>query len=179
MEPRVAPAAALLALPVLLACCLEAGAEEAGRVSVSLALSPVSPERVAPPVTAKLRAARAPGSGAAEDSRVWEVAAPATLQLDLAPEVSWSLSVEAAGYWAPAVVIPAGARPPVGLLLLPTETLVGQLVGKPGEKKPAALAVRFQSAPGQPKPGVPVAQILCPVQGDRWRCEVPAGTLDL
>jgi len=161
-------------LLLLLALPLPSGADQVGRVSLSLAVS-----AEAPPARVKLHAARVPGTGSPTDAREWEVEAPGSLQLDLAPEASWRLSVEAAGYWAPDLVLPPGERPAARLVLLPTGTITGQVAVQPGEAKPSSLAVRFQSAPGQPKPGVPSTQVLCPIQEGRWRCEVPAGSLDL
>lgn len=62
---------------------------------------------------------------------------------------------------------------------LPTGRVGGRLkLADPREARPQGVDLRFQSAPGG-RSKVPVTTIACPVEGDRWQCEVPAGELDL
>lgn len=60
---------------------------------------------------------------------------------------------------------------------VPSATLEGRLVSKEPVQVQAVQA-RYQSVSGT-KPKIEAAQVDCPVEKSRWRCEVPAGTLDL
>lgn len=69
------------------------------------------------------------------------------------------------------------------LPVLSDEIPAGRVGGRlkltdPRETRPQSVDLRFQSAPGG-RSKVPVTTVTCPVEGDRWQCEVPAGELDL
>src|SRR3954447_22947455 len=84
---------------LLLACAGQVDAGEGTQISVSLNL-PSSRGQGEIPVRAKLRATRLAGGVSSPDTREWQVEVPGMLSLDLPPDVSWRLSVEAAGHWA-------------------------------------------------------------------------------
>ncbi len=165
-ETRAAFAAALLA-----------GAVAAQPTQVTISVGAAAPG-TGVAVVATLAAAPLASPGA-EGAREWEVHAPATTEVELAPETGWRLSVRAPGYWAPDLVLPPGRHSPVSVRLLPAGTIGGRVVAGPHVAPPATLQVRFQSPPKPGAPAVPITTTTCPVREQRWRCEVPAGALDL
>ncbi len=107
---------------------------------------------------------RLPGSATFEvpDGRTWEAAATAT------------------GYWSRPRV--AGPGEPGALAarieLWPSGAVEGELRAAPGLALPATLTARFQPAPGA-SVEPPNAAVPCRVAAKRFRCELPAGDLDL
>lgn len=133
------------------------------------------------PLEGILRAGPSPAGAPSAEAREWRVEVPGSLEVELASEVPWRLSLEVAGYWAREAIVPAGNRDGVVLRLLPTGTVGGRVAaGSPGEELPAAIELRFESAvaPGGAAE-VPLSTVICPVVGERWECQVPARILDL
>ena len=118
------------------------------------------------------------GSSAGVPTKV-TVAAPGSHRVDLGAGSVWQLRARAPGYFSPETLVAVDAqRPPaVRLLLYPTGALEARVRPPRDGPPPAQLQVRFAPAPGAGE--LPQATIACPVERGRWRCEVPAGLLDL
>ena len=88
--------------------------------------------------------------------------------------------LEAEGYWAPPVVVTAGSPEALTIRLYPTATVTGQVSVERGETIPGEIYIRFQQAMNaRSEEPVPLGTQPCPIQDGRFRCAVPAGTLDL
>ncbi len=135
--------------------------------------APVSVSGVARPRTVQ---ARTPPAA----DRQFELSAPGREALDLEPG-TWLFELSREGFWSDsrAVQIEKGGNP-VELDLWPTGTIKAIVQSPQGEKPPARLTVHFAPVPskGHREMG-PTGMIHCPVLGTSWRCEVPAGRLDL
>jgi Carboxypeptidase regulatory-like domain len=117
-----------------------------------------------------------------------QLEAPAQTAVDLPPGRPWQLRAEAPGYWAPpALVLVRGEPATASVTLFPTGTLSGELTLPDQHQVPAHLSVRFSAAPlaqgteaRSGRPALPPAgSQACALAGLKWRCEVPAGLLDL
>jgi hypothetical protein len=113
----------------------------------------------------------------AEDFRAVELPAPGIAKLDLGPGL-WRLRAEATGFWsAPHDLWLAESEEAATLALWPTGAVAGTVTTPRGTPPPDEVGIRFQATP--PADGPPDGSLGCPVFEGRFRCEVPAGTLDL
>ena len=100
--------------------------------------------------------------------------------LDLEPG-EWTITAVAAGYWPTAVSVELASRSEhesVTLDLWPTGWLEGGLQGPSAEELPKTLDLTFRPSPAESLE-LPGASVTCPVEADRWSCELPAGRLDV
>lgn len=154
-------------------------AEPGGRVRLTFEWAPETTGATRRPSRAVLRAESSTMSErAVEASLEKEVEIPGSMEIDLAPERVWRLSVVAPGAWAPVVELPIGDRPPVRFSLIPAAKVGGRVQVPAQERAPASLEARFRSSP-KARPEVPAVVAICPVREGHWECEVPATTLDL
>ncbi|HET7177140.1 MAG TPA: carboxypeptidase-like regulatory domain-containing protein, partial [Solirubrobacterales bacterium] len=121
-------------------------------------------------------------SGAGEDRepRAQTIQVPGSASFEVPDGRTWEASAIAAGYWSrPAVIGPEDSRPLAAQIeLWPAGEVEGALHAAPGRALPSTLTARFQPAPGAAvKP--PNAAASCRVAEGRFRCELPAGDLDL
>lgn len=95
---------------------------------------------------------------------------------------AWRLSSRVPGYWAPDRHIAfSGKDQTVSVELLPTGLLQGSSSTLAKGTVSRAIDVRFESSP-RPDGSVgdvPRTEIVCPLAGNDFRCEVPVGKLDL
>lgn len=102
---------------------------------------------------------------------------PGTATFEVEGGAGWTASVAAPGFWSrPGVVVPTG--PETHLELWPAGRVEGELAAAPGMIVPESLTARFEAVPGASTP-LPRASVVCPVLQRRFRCDVPAGLLDL
>ena len=98
---------------------------------------------------------------------------------------AWEVDAEIPGYWAQGGILrpPAANEAAVGhLVLWPTGRLSGSLKMLDREAAfPKDLSVSFESPPATSRQqAIPKSLLSCPVdERGRWKCEVPAGALDL
>lgn len=165
-------------------CCavvsVAASAGFAAPVSVSVALEGLAPSE---PPRARIvaRSARDP-LGGRRPSRVEPIVIPAKVELDLAADWAWTLSLEGDGWWAPEqVVVPrVGDAQSIVLRAVPTGMLEGRLRVPAGERVPTKVTVRFEEAGRGRIGGLDRASVECPVADGAWRCAIPAAMpLDL
>ena len=139
------------------------------------------------PVAARLEAQvtlQASGTGAPGEAHAKIIRVPGTAVFEVPDGGSWEASAHAAGYWSRPGVAAAGEAGTLAaaLELWPAGRVEGEIHPAPGVALPVALTARFQPAPRR-VPGaaanLPNASALCPVTGKRFRCELPAGDLDL
>jgi hypothetical protein len=95
----------------------------------------------------------------------------------LAPGL-WELSPTAPGFWSqPSTVRVAGTPTATTLTLFPAVTLRGAI--DTAAKTPRTLTIHFQPTPSDSPSPLPASWVECPVSSKRWKCDVPAGVLDL
>lgn len=110
---------------------------------------------------------------------------PGRVRLTVPTSTAWKIEPEADHLWSPAgTVYVAAEGAGTTFTFWPTGELIGTIVAPVGESPPEELSVRFESSPpGRGAPpavaAVPVATESCSVAERRFRCRVPAGTLDL
>jgi hypothetical protein len=96
------------------------------------------------------------------------------------PAGSWLVQLDVPGYWHPPKVVNLAEREEtIEFRFWPTAIVTGTIAVPNGEKLPKEIAVRFQSSPAQTGDRLPVTEIRCPLADGRFRCEVPAGPVDL
>lgn len=99
----------------------------------------------------------------------------AAVAVDAPAADQWNVAVQAERCWAPEVrVSSARAEQPVALALWRSAAVAGRLRFPDRTKSPRALPVRIESASD-----LPATHVQCSVDGDRFRCTVPAAVLDL
>ena len=180
---RSALAAALLLAAGGSAAGPSAASDATVPVAVAVELAPGSPQAPSPSarsVQVELELTpSATGDTSQQAPTRATLAAPGSRRFDLAPGGVWRLRARAPGYFSPETLIAVGAQgpPTVRLLLYPTGALEARVLPPRDGPAPAQLQVRFAPAPGAGE--LPQATIACPVDRNRWRCEVPAGLLDL
>lgn len=111
-----------------------------------------------------------------------KIVAPWQGEVALDQRAIWRVEIHAAGHWASSILVSPAQQAQARLTLWPTGRLVGTLLVPPGEAMPAELSARFGRAPaaGQAKDDkAPEGSVDCSIEERRWRCEVPAGALDL
>lgn len=95
---------------------------------------------------------------------------------------AWRLEVEADSYWAPSRVLIVAAKGDPGtrvsVRLVSTGFLEGVVRAPASEQVPREISARFEPAPGS-SISFPRSTTSCPVVDARFRCELPAGKLDL
>jgi hypothetical protein len=112
-----------------------------------------------------------------------EVEIPWSGTLEAPPGAPVQIAVTAAGYWAPALET-SEDREDYVVILLPAGTVTGSLAVPEGEL-PERLPASVRAEPESDLEAEEIrldavnADIGCPLDGDRWRCTVPAGTVDL
>ena len=102
-------------------------------------------------------------------------------RLNLEPG-TWSLKATTDGHWSPQTTVSmADSEVQVLLRLWPTGLLAGHVQGPVGEMLPDNLHMLFRSVPGvtPSSTAIPLGRVECPIVDTTWRCEVPAGLLDL
>lgn len=110
-----------------------------------------------------------------------EFTAPGYGKLDLEAGI-WRIRAEAAGYWCEEQVVSLkeGQENAIDLLLFPTGLLRARIEMPRGMRLPVRLDVKFEPAPGAKQQSeLREGVVLCPVRGNPWECQVPAGALDL
>lgn len=130
-------------------------------------------------VVAAVAEARGVGDSSA---RVESLAAvPGKAVLNLLPGISWTISVQVKGLWAPDVrVVPVGRGEPVILRLRRTGTVRGSLLPPRGEISTGPVAIRFESSTdAHGVDPIPRSSRECAVHEGEFRCELPQGRLDL
>jgi hypothetical protein len=112
-------------------------------------------------------------------SAVRVVMETASTTLDLEPG-EWTVTAEVPGYWSTSEVLTVEDQgdQEAALYLWLSGTLEGRVRGPADSELPAALDLVWSPSPGEDK-GLPSASTVCPVTDGRWRCELPAGRLDL
>lgn len=109
-----------------------------------------------------------------------ELQVPGRVRLRLGGARAWTLKLEAPGYWTPdALVAPSADPGPVELRPMPTAVVHGTLAVPSEETLPAVLAASFELRGRAETAAGPRGEVPCPVDEGSWRCEVPAGRLDL
>jgi hypothetical protein len=116
-----------------------------------------------------------PLSGGPPTSFVLPLPAGGVIEL---PAGGWELQSSAADYWSlPLAVDTTGDKPAkLAMQLWRTATLHGEVTGA---QKLGELRLYVQSSPDASGPAVPATSITCPVDGRKWSCRVPGGTLDV
>ncbi len=100
-------------------------------------------------------------------------------QLDLDGAGTWQLALVAEGFWGqPEVLIPGPARRRLNLLLFPVAAVTGRLELPQGEIRTTPLVARFQPIGGKSQ-APPRGEVPCQLADERFRCLLPAGSLDL
>ena len=103
--------------------------------------------------------------------------------VDIPANTVWQVVTESPGLWsAPRMIAPTSVdiEQLVSLRLFPAAAATGRLQPNPGQPAPAVLDLRLEASPRPlegPRPAS--TSVQCPVQDGRFRCKVPAGTLDL
>ena len=135
---------------------------------------------VASPVSAEVRLDLVTGNTSeGKDAIRLEIQAPAKHHLELPVRSAWRITADAAGWWTPSRILyveESGSS--VTLPLVPAGTVAGRLKVEDGEELPADIDLRLTPGPGE-QARFETATVSCALQGDRWECAVPAGTLDL
>jgi hypothetical protein len=124
--------------------------------------------------TIELEAAQ-PQRGEPASRRV-RIALPGEATLELPEGSQWRVTVQAPGYWSRPGYLAVGGLQAPALQLFPAGTIEGRLKLPPG-RSPARIFVLFRSAPGAAERFAPTTEV-CALDGARFRCAVPAGTLD-
>jgi hypothetical protein len=130
--------------------------------------------------TAAVVAERSSESARAESARaVRVVTETSSATLDLEPG-EWTVTADVPGYWSTSeeLTIEVQGDQQIALHLWPSGTLEGRVRGPADTELPAALDLVWSLSPGEEK-GLPSASTVCPVTDGRWKCELPAGRLDL
>lgn len=141
-------------------------------VSVAVIAEPASRQ----PLAARVSVTPLIGTGSSQSV---EVQVPGVARFEVRPGSAWRAAVEAPGFWAAQRVLTAGPEEAEQRLdLLPAGTVEGEIAVPPGQEMPRELTLRFRSAPGAAR-SLAEASEACPLAGQRLRCTVPAGTLDL
>ncbi|NNC92641.1 MAG: hypothetical protein HKN80_09130, partial [Acidimicrobiia bacterium] len=102
--------------------------------------------------------------------------------IDLPTEGPWRLQAQAPGYWGETVgVARVATGEAIELRLWPAGVLRGGLATTGGEILPSVLQLGFEGDEVTWGDGEmpPASTVDCPVEGERWRCEVPAGSFNL
>ena len=102
-----------------------------------------------------------------------------SVRVDLKPG-EWVITANVAGYWSSSeiLVIDRQYDQAATVNLWPSGTLVGRMKGPGDDELPAKLDLSFRASPADTS-GPPSASVACPVRDGRWRCELPAGKLDV
>lgn len=169
------------ALPVLvLGLCLAfaAGAESPATepVPVVVSLAPSEGRAMPEPVNAHVFAEAAGGLGGHSSSEPVQARGevPGKVTLELAPGTLWEITAQVDGFWAAPELLDPAQSTQARLALYPTGRLVGRLNVPTHEDLPEVVGVRFQNEE------IPQSHLECPVEDNGvWKCDVPAGTLDL
>lgn len=98
------------------------------------------------------------------------------LTIELDPEWSWRVEVQAPGFWSVPAVVGSQDRE-ARIEVLPTAPIEVRAEAPRGREPPSSLTIEVRPAPGEQ--AFPVARIECPVAEALWRCEVPAGRIDV
>jgi hypothetical protein len=104
--------------------------------------------------------------------------APGTARFEVAVGTAVQVAVSTPGWWAPRRALYLDGPEEVLLRLWPTGFLSGELRVPEDSAPPTELAVRFRPAPGNPV-SLEEGSLDCPLDALRFRCEIPAGVLDL
>ncbi|MCP4661860.1 MAG: carboxypeptidase regulatory-like domain-containing protein [bacterium] len=110
----------------------------------------------------------------------FQLPAPGNKTIDL--EVGWwQLSLDAKGFWgADRDLEVEDQENHVHFDLWPTGALQARLLAPKNQRIPEVIVVHFEPAPGRRRSADgPQGTVSCPASGERWRCPLPAGLLDL
>jgi hypothetical protein len=136
----------------------------------------ISIELAGDPVAGVLKLS--PTSGT-EPAREIAVKAPGEQGIELRPDVTWEARFVAEGFWGETLtLVPREAASVRRLRVFPAGRIHGKVALPAGEKPLPSLALRFQTsfaAAAEPLD----ATVVCPIEKDRFACEIPAGQLDL
>jgi hypothetical protein len=115
-------------------------------------------------------------------ARSWRATAAHTiLEVDAPAAYEWSVAAESPRCWAPTVrVARDAAAEPVRLRMWQAGALVGRLTLPPDIAAPEEVTIRLESTPLRSGGALlPPTIVRCPIASRRFRCDVPATTLDL
>lgn len=91
----------------------------------------------------------------------------------------FTLELDTSGFWMPEKVVRLDSEGgEVSLVVYPTGTVEGALQPPRGTEAPDRLRARFRSAPSA-EPSLGQHWVPCDLAERKFRCEIPAGTLDL
>ncbi len=130
----------------------------------------------APAARLELSSAVSAASANAEPRTIDQCAAACSIDL---PAGVWRLSTRLPnGWWAGPREITVTAEPrSVEVPIFPTGALTGRV--KVDKGQPAVTSIRVLFRPSAPDAEEPVGEALCDVLDSRWKCDLPAGKLDL
>ena len=136
------------------------------------------------PASEKTVIARIEARPSEQSSPEWTqtVQVPSALQAELRANTAYVITVGAKGFWGESrLVFVDGTRgtTAVGLSLWPTGTVTGRAIFPQGLETQPDIGCRFSFTPPGDQGESPRGELECPTEGSGFRCEVPAGTLDL
>ena len=149
------------------------------QVTIEIDLEGTSREDAMPAV---LIARAISAAGASLPAQQTSVMVPGRAMLDLTPGVTWKIRLLDAEHWAEDVaVLPSAAEPSsIRMLAFPAGVVVGAVTMADDDEAMADhLLARFHSGATEAPDDRLGAEVRCPVSKGRWRCKLPAGTLDL
>lgn len=164
----------LPSLSRLFALILIAVATSATAETLDIRVATVEVDGVSPPSVVEVTISAEPGD--LEETR--SVKVPGRAVFDVAAGAVVRVGVDAAGWWAPAEVVRVDSRTEALLRLRPTGWIAGRFLVPEGEAAPEEVEARMRSAAGSAGE-LPESRWRCPVEEERFRCEAPAGVLDV
>jgi hypothetical protein len=105
----------------------------------------------------------------------------AEAQLPLRPEVSWEVSIEGKGCWAPPLIIAGGNNGETRTAFVwPAATIAGTFTMQKAEVPPKELHATVEADDTATLgASIPQTSLDCSVDDNRWHCAVPATKVDL
>lgn len=132
---------------------------------------------------ARIRLLPQQGSASAE-ALTFSLPVPGDILAEV-PAGLWRVEPELEGFWAEPrwlSITPGAVTPDVRLSFFTAGVLEGSVAvvppGAEGKEVLESLKLRFSGSP-RDKARLPRAEVVCPVEDQRFRCRVPAGHLDL
>lgn len=167
LSPRIVLCTALLAAPL-------AAQEPTANLTVTLERpEATAPEGAEPAIVLVF-------SQKLEEPLRAEMEIPGTESFSLPVNAAARVEVKAPELWAPSQAVWLGHEPQsVTVRPRPTGVLEGTVTAPAGVRPPQKIETRFRSAPGAEEPLEGEHSQPCSVEGEKLRCELPAGALDL
>ena len=119
-----------------------------------------------------------PEAGSGHERKTVEVAVPGRVQVDLSPDVKWSVELDSRELWTRPFNLTPVAGAEHALEIRPAGTVKGRLVDENGILTRAELTVGFAAA-GQPLPMAPDTSRCITDDSGRFTCTLPLGRYDL